>query len=30
MEPIVHNRVRELRTARDLTQEQLAASVRCV
>jgi putative transcriptional regulator len=27
MDPIVHNRVRELRLARDLTQEQLAEAV---
>lgn len=27
MEPTVHNRVRELRIARDLTQEQLAEAV---
>jgi putative transcriptional regulator len=27
MEPTVHNRVRELRIARDLTQEQLADAV---
>jgi putative transcriptional regulator len=27
MEPTVHNRVRELRIARELTQEQLAAAV---